>query len=67
MEIFDRDLKSCLGNACDDKGKDRIFSLRKLLVSKTDLDLILTRSANVSGSFSGASGLKVFRLKKTTF
>lgn len=67
LEIFDRDLKSCLGNACDDKGKDRIFSLRRLLVSKTDLDLILTRSANVSGSFSGASGLKAFRLKKPLF
>lgn len=67
LEIFDRDLKSCLGNACDDKGKDRIFSLRRLLVSKTDLDLILTRSANVSGAFSGASGLKAFRLKKPLF
>jgi hypothetical protein len=67
LEIFDRDLKSCLGNACDDKGKDRIFSLRRLLVTKTDLDLILTRSANVSGSFSGASGLKAFRLKKPLF
>lgn len=67
LEIFDRDLKSCLGNACDDKGKDRIFSIRRLLVSKTDLDLILTRSANVSGAFSGASGLKAFRLKKPLF
>ncbi len=67
LEIFDRDLKSCLGNACDDKGKDRIFSLRRLLVNKTDLDLILTRSSNVSGSFSGASGLKSFKLKKPLF
>jgi hypothetical protein len=67
LEIFDRDLKSCLGNACDDKGKDRIFSLRRLLVGKTDLDLILTRSGNVSGSFSGAPGLKTFRLKKPLF
>ncbi|MCF0039780.1 Ig-like domain-containing protein [Dyadobacter fanqingshengii] len=67
IEIFDRDLKSCLGNACDDKGKDRIFSLRRLLVSQTDLDLILTRSANVSGSFSGAPNLKTFRLKKPLF
>lgn len=67
LEIFDRDLKSCLGNACDDKGKDRIFSLRRLLVNKADLDLILTRSANVSGSFSGAPDLKTFRLKKPLF
>lgn len=67
LEIFDRDLKSCLGNACDDKGKDRIFALRRLLVSKSDLDLILTRSANVSGSFAGAPDLKKFRLKKPLF
>ncbi|OOG70726.1 carboxypeptidase-like regulatory domain-containing protein [Algoriphagus sp. A40] len=67
LEIFDRDLKSCLGNACDDKGKDRVFSLRRLLVNKTDLDLILTRSANVSGSFSGAPDLKTFKLKKPLF
>lgn len=67
LEIFDRDLKSCLGNACDDKGKDRVFSLRRLLVNKTDLDLILTRSANVGGAFPGAPGLKRFRLKKPLF
>lgn len=67
LEIFDRDLKSCLGNACDDKGKDRIFSLRRLLVSKTDLDLILTRSSNVPGSFVAAPDLKIFRMKKPLF
>ncbi len=67
LEIFDRDLKSCLGNACDDKGKDRIFSLRRLLVNKAHLDLILSRSANVSGSFEGAPDLKTFRLKKPLF
>jgi len=67
LEIFDRDLKSCLGNACDDKGKDRIFTLRRLLVNKADLDLILTRSSNVSGSFPSVLDLKTFRLKKPLF
>jgi hypothetical protein len=68
LEIFDRDLKSCLGNGCDDKGKDRILSLRRLLIAKADLDKILKdRAADVSGSFSGASGLKSFRLKKPLF
>lgn len=67
LEIFDRDLKSCLGNACDDKGKDRIFSLRRLLVSKTDLDLILTRSANVPSPFPSAPDLKHFAFKKPLF
>ena len=67
LEIFDKDLKSCLGNACDDKGQDRIITLRRLLISKTDLDKVLTRSSNVSGSFSGAPDLKSFRFKKPLF
>lgn len=68
LEIFDRDLKSCLGNSCDDKGKDRIFSLRRLLITKADLDMILpSKTLNVSGAFSGESGLKAFRLKKPIF
>ncbi|WP_026950732.1 carboxypeptidase-like regulatory domain-containing protein [Algoriphagus mannitolivorans] len=67
LEIFDKDLKSCLGNACDDKGQDRIMTLRRLLISKTDLDKVLTRSANVSGGFSGAPDLKSFHFKKPLF
>lgn len=67
IEIFDRDLKSCLGNACDDKGKDRIFSLRRLLVGKADLDLILTRSSNVPNPFPSAPDLKHFALRKPLF
>lgn len=67
LEIFDRDLKSCLGNACDDKGKDRIFSLRRLLIGKIALDLILTRSANVSNTFPSAPDLQHFAFKKPLF
>jgi hypothetical protein len=67
LEIFDKDLKSCLGNACDDKGQDRIITLRRLLISKPDLDKVLTRSANVSGSFSEAPDLKQFHFKKPLF
>lgn len=66
LEIVDRDLKSCLGNACDDKGQDRIFSLRRLIVDQSGLDLILTESANVSADFS-TTGLKRFRIKKALF
>jgi len=47
LECFDNDLKSCLGNVCDELGIDRIFTVRKLLIGKDDLDLLLTRSANV--------------------
>lgn len=48
VEIFDNDLRSCLSNSCDELGIDRIFTLRKLLISKDDLDVVLTRSSNVN-------------------
>jgi hypothetical protein len=67
LEIFDKDLKSCLGNACDDKGQDRIITLRRLLISKEGLDKVLTRSSNGSGSFSSAPDLKKFKFKKPLF
>ncbi len=38
LECFDKDLKSCLGKSCDELGIDRIFTLRKLLISKDDLE-----------------------------
>lgn len=37
-ECVDDDLKSCLGKSCDDRGLNRIFTLRKLLVSISDLE-----------------------------
>ena len=37
VECFDKDLKSCLGRSCDESGKDRIFTIRKLLISKDDM------------------------------
>lgn len=37
-ECVDDSLKSCLGQSCDDRGINRIFTLRKLLVSITDLE-----------------------------
>ncbi|NMM49672.1 MSCRAMM family protein [Marinigracilibium pacificum] len=38
LECFDKDLKSCLGKSCDELGIDRIFTLRKLLISKDQLE-----------------------------
>lgn len=67
LEIFDKDLKSCLGNACDDNGQDRLLTIRRLVVSKADLDIILTRSSNVSGEFSADPDLKKFYFKKPLF
>ena len=37
LECFDKDLKSCIGKSCDELGIDRIFTIRKLLISKEDL------------------------------
>ena len=60
LEIFDKDLKSCLGNACDDRGQDRLLTLRRLVVSGADLDKILTKSSNVRAPFSNALDLPEF-------
>lgn len=37
-ECVDDDLKSCLGKSCDDRGMNRVFTLRKLLVSIAELE-----------------------------
>jgi hypothetical protein len=37
-ECVDDDSKSCLGKSCDDRGMNRVFTLRKLLVSISDLE-----------------------------
>lgn len=41
LEIADNDLKSCLGENCDDKGIERIFTVRKLLVRCEDAAAII--------------------------
>lgn len=37
-EALDDDSRSCLGKSCDDRGMNRVFTLRKLLVSISDLE-----------------------------
>jgi hypothetical protein len=67
LEIFDKDLKSCLGNACDDRGQDRLLTIRRLVVNETDLDKILTKSSNVRTTFPAGLELKEFYVKKPLF
>ncbi|PZX49871.1 Ig-like domain-containing protein [Algoriphagus chordae] len=67
LEIFDKDLKSCLGNACDDRGQDRLLTIRRLVVNETDLDKILTKSSNVRTPFPAEIELKEFFVKKPLF
>ncbi|WPR75107.1 Ig-like domain-containing protein [Algoriphagus sp. NG3] len=67
IEIFDKDLKSCLGNACDDRGQDRLFTLRRLVVTGSDLDKILTKSSNVKSPFPSVLDLPEFSVQKPLF
>lgn len=49
LECLDKDLKSCIGKACDEIGIDRLFTQRKLLISITDLQKVLVRTGNNLG------------------
>ena len=44
LECYDNDLGSCLTKACDDLGKERTFTLRKLAISQEDLDKIVLKN-----------------------
>ncbi len=75
LECFDKDLKSCLGKSCDELGVDRIFTLRKLVVDKAQLeDLIWPNlgsgeneglgNGKPASSFSGKQALQPFLWKR---
>lgn len=44
LEIFDQDLETCLAKSCDEVGKKRLFELRRLLISVSDLEKVLKRT-----------------------
>lgn len=44
LECLDKDLKSCLGKSCDELGIERIFTLRKLVISVDDLKKVNART-----------------------
>ncbi len=67
LEIFDNDLKPCLVNTCDELGIGRIFTVRKLLISKDDLDLVLTRSGNVGNLYPDKFELLDIVMPRTLF
>lgn len=67
LECFDNDLKSCLGKTCDDLGIDRIFTVRKLLINKTDLDKVLTRSANTPVMYPAKFDLPEISMPRALF
>ncbi|HET6992922.1 MAG TPA: hypothetical protein VFJ43_16440, partial [Bacteroidia bacterium] len=53
LEQADIDNRTCLGKSCDDMGKTRTFTLRKLLVSIDDLKTILGNTGLFDLTFVG--------------
>lgn len=69
IESFDKDLKSCLGKSCDELGKERILTIRKLLISKTDLQKVWNRTntGKLDAVFPEKFGLPVINLPRVLF
>ncbi len=64
LETVDVDLKSCLTKSCDEEGKTRVFNLRRLLVSKTDADKIISRTCAQTAAFVDKYDLPEITMKK---
>jgi hypothetical protein len=69
VESFDKDLKSCLGKSCDELGKDRILTIRKLLISQTDLVIVWARtnSGKLDAIYPEKYDLPVINLPRALF
>lgn len=69
VEIVDIDNNSCLGRKCDENGISRMFTLRKLLVSRAHMDLIISRSENGLDDpmNEGKYGLPVISMRRPLF
>lgn len=65
LEEYDKDLKSCLGKSCDEIGIERIFTVRKLLISKTHLtEINNTVNPNLAPNKQEPLFLKQFDLER---
>ena len=62
LECFDKDLKSCLGKSCDELGIDRIFTLRKLLIERSQLESLVL--PELQGGLSDAAFPEKYFLPK---
>lgn len=69
IESFDKDLKSCLGKSCDELGKQRILTVRKLLISKTDLQKVWNRTntGKLDAVFDDKFQLPVINMPRVLF
>lgn len=48
LDCFDKKLKNCIGNDCNEKGTERSFTLRPLLVKKSDARDIICREEELN-------------------
>jgi hypothetical protein len=53
LEQVHIDNKSCLGKSCDDMGKERSFTLRKLLISIDDLQVVIKNTGSYDLTYTG--------------
>jgi hypothetical protein len=69
VELADVDNASCLGRKCDEFGVERTFTLRKLMVSFSDLDLIIARSSGSLADplFPAKFGLSDVTMRRALF
>ncbi len=69
IESFDKDLKSCLGKSCDELGKQRILTVRALLVSIDDLEKVWgrTNTGKLDAIFPEKFDLPVINLPRVLF
>ncbi|SHF18447.1 FoF1-type ATP synthase, membrane subunit b or b' [Fodinibius roseus] len=66
LECYDKDLKSCLGKSCDELGIDRIISLRKLVISKEELEKVKERTEGglLEAAYPEKYDLPVLQMKR---
>ena len=70
LEALERDLKNCDTQDCNEKGRQMEFNVRPLLVSKTDMEAIISNQKKLSGeeglsnSYIERLGLKDIQLKR---
>jgi len=69
IEIVDKDLKSCLGKSCDELGKERTLTIRKLLISIADLQTVWdrTNTGKLDAVFPEKYDLPIVNLPRALF
>jgi hypothetical protein len=66
IEMFDKNLKSCLSQGCDEIGVERRMNIRKLLISKSDLNKVKNRTngGKADPFIEGSNELPAIHIKR---